>query len=105
MRCRQSSAGRRRARCERIMYPCSMPRNLILSLSSLLILCPSTWAQESRREVTTTTPDPVDSKPNSKDVPDVVSISTRFDRVVVLRVKFETELLGALEKAVKDNKI
>ncbi len=87
------------------MYPCSMPRNLILSLSSLMLLCPSMWAQESRREIATTTPDPVDSKPNSNDVPDVVAISTRFERVVVLRFKFETELLSALEKAVKDNKI
>ncbi len=70
-----------------------------------MLLCPSMWAQESRREIATTTPDPVDSKPNSNDVPDVVAISTRFERVVVLRFKFETELLSALEKAVKENKI
>lgn len=72
---------------------------------SLSFLCPWTWAQESRREITTTRPDPADSKPNSKDVPDVVTISTQFQRVVVLRFKFDTELLSALEKAVKDAKI
>jgi uncharacterized protein len=63
------------------------------------------WAQESRREITTTKPDPSDLKPNSKEVPETVSISTQFERVVILRFKFDTELLAALEKAVKDNKI
>lgn len=83
------------------MYPCSM-RSLILSL---LLLCPSMWSQESRREITTTTLNPADSKPNSKDVPQAYALTTRFERVVILRFKFDTELYSALEKALKDNKI
>jgi predicted DNA-binding protein with PD1-like motif len=71
---------------------------------SLLFLCPSMWAQETRREIAAAS-SPSDSKPNSKDVPEVTSIPTQFERVVVLRFKYETELLAALEKAVKDNKI
>jgi predicted DNA-binding protein with PD1-like motif len=63
------------------------------------------WGQETRRELGPTTPDPVDSQPNSKDVPDVQSFPSQFERVVVLRFKYDTELLSALEKAVKDNKI
>jgi predicted DNA-binding protein with PD1-like motif len=81
-----------------------MMRSLTVSVS-LLCLCLSMWGQESRREITTTKPDPVDSKPNSKEVPEVVSIPTQFERVVILRMKFETEMLSALERAVKENKI
>jgi uncharacterized protein len=77
-------------------------RSLILSL---LFLCPSIWAQESRREITTTVVSPNDSKPNSKEVPDVHVVPSQFERVVILRFKYDTELLSALEKAVKDNKI
>ena len=72
---------------------------------SLLSLCPWMRGQESRREVTTTVASPEDSKPNSKDVPEVQTIPTQFERVVILRFKYDTELLSALERAVKDNKI
>ena len=69
-----------------------------------MLLCLSMWGQESRREVPATAV-PADSKPNDKNVPEVVTVSTQFERVVVLRFKFDTELLSALEKAVKDSKI
>ncbi len=58
----------------------------------------------SRNEITTPL-SPSDSKPNSAAVPEIWSIPTQFERVVVLRFKYDTELLSALEKAVKDNKI
>jgi predicted DNA-binding protein with PD1-like motif len=38
-------------------------------------------------------------------VPDVYAIPTQFDRVVVLRFKFDTDLLAGLEKMVKQEKI
>jgi len=75
-------------------------RSLMLSL---MLLSPSMWGQQSRREISTTSPE--DAKPNSKDVPEIASYPTQFERVVVLRFKYETELLSALEKAVKDNNI
>jgi predicted DNA-binding protein with PD1-like motif len=61
-------------------------------------------AQESRREMVTAV-SPADAKPNNPAVPEVQSISTQFERVVVLRFKYGTELLSGLEQAVKQNKI
>ena len=60
-------------------------------------------AQVSRHEVTNAAGG--DERPNDPKVPDVVSIPTQFDRVVILRFKYQTELLSALEKAVKENRI
>ena len=62
------------------------------------------WARRRRREIATAV-SPADAKPNNPDVPEVQSIPTQFERVVVLRFKYETELLSGLEQAVKQNKI
>uniref|UniRef100_Q024H9 PPC domain-containing protein n=1 Tax=Solibacter usitatus (strain Ellin6076) TaxID=234267 RepID=Q024H9_SOLUE len=75
---------------------------------SLLILTFSLalGAQESRREITNAAPNPADdAKAPSDKVPDVYAISTQFDRVVILRFKFGTDLLAGLEKMVKQEKI
>jgi predicted DNA-binding protein with PD1-like motif len=61
-------------------------------------------AQESRREITPST-SPADSQPNSDKVPDVTKVSSQFERIVVLRFKYDTELLSALEKAIAAEKI
>src|ERR1043165_6170935 len=81
------------------MYPCSMRK-----LSLILFLCWTGAAQESRHEITTAI-SPADSKANDAKVPEVKSIPTQFERVVVLRFKFGTDLLAGLEQAVKQNKI
>jgi len=63
-------------------------------------------AQETRREIVNAAPTPEgDSHPNSDKIPDVYAISGQFDRVLVLRFKFKTDLLAGLEKVVKDEKI
>lgn len=62
-------------------------------------------AEVTRREITKATTPHDDSKPNSASVPDVYAISGKFDRMVVLRFKYQTDLLAGLEKAVKDQKI
>jgi predicted DNA-binding protein with PD1-like motif len=61
-------------------------------------------AQESRHEVTQSA-GAADAKPNDPKVPDVMSIPSQFERVVILRFKYQTELLSGLERAVKENKI
>jgi len=61
-------------------------------------------AQESRREITAATA-PEDSKPNNSKMPDAYAIPTQFERVVVMRFKYDTDLLAGLEKLVKDQKI
>ncbi len=73
---------------------------LTLSMAGAVAL-----AQQTRREVTNTTTPEQDSKPNSPSVPDVYAVSGQFDRIVVLRFKYQTDLLAGLEKMVKEQKI
>ena len=63
-------------------------------------------AQQTRKEVVNPSPSPADdAKANSDRVPDAYAIDTRFDRVVILRFKFDTDLLAGIEKMVKQEKI
>jgi predicted DNA-binding protein with PD1-like motif len=63
-------------------------------------------AQVTRTEATHAAKDPAeDSKPNSDSVPSAIAVSSQFDRVVILRVKYDTDLLSAMEQIVKEQKI
>jgi predicted DNA-binding protein with PD1-like motif len=76
------------------------------SLLLLVTLAAALSAQETRREVTNAAATPADdAKGLSASVPDVYAVSTQFDRVVVLRFKFGTDLLAGLEKTVRQEKI
>jgi predicted DNA-binding protein with PD1-like motif len=46
-----------------------------------------------------------DSRPNDPKVPDSYSLSGHFERIVVMRMKFKTDLLGEMEKQVKQDHI
>ena len=75
-------------------------RMLILIAASLTLAS----AQETRREITTPTA-PEDSHPNTTKVPDAYAVPSQFERVVVLRFKYDTDLLAGLERMVKEQKI
>jgi hypothetical protein len=62
-------------------------------------------AQQTRTEVTKPTTPADDSKPNSDSVPEVYALSGRFERIVVLRFKYQADLLAGLERMVKEQKI
>jgi hypothetical protein len=63
-------------------------------------------AQETRREITNNAPTPAgDAKANSDQVPDVYAVASQFQRVLIFRFKYQTDLLAGLEKMVKENKI
>ena len=73
---------------------------------SFLVLAAVLPAQQSRREVTNPSTNPADdTKPNSNSVPDVSAISTQFDRILILRFKYDTDLLAGIEKMVKQERI
>ena len=77
---------------------------VVIGLASVLTF--AAYAQkplQSRTEVTK--PTARDAEPNSDKVPDVYAITSQFQRVVVLRFKFNADLLAGLEKAVKDQNI
>ncbi len=72
----------------------------------IFVLALTAGAQESRHEITNAAANPADdTKGLSDKVPDVYAMSTQFDRVVLLRFKFDTDLLAGLEKMVKQEKI
>jgi predicted DNA-binding protein with PD1-like motif len=81
-------------------------KHLLLILVCALALATQAAAQESRHEITNPAANPADdAKGLSEQVPDVYAIPTQFDRVVILRFKFDTDLLAGLQKMVKQEKI
>lgn len=79
-------------------------RKLILVLAAIAPVA-TLLAQQSRTEVTKATTPHDDAKPNSPRVPDVYAIGGHFERVVVLRFKYQTDLLAGLEKMMKEQKV
>ena len=72
----------------------------------IAVVCTLGLAQQTRREIVNPSPNPADDKkPNSDKVPDVYSIEGRFERVLVWRFKFGTDLLAGIQKMVKEQKI
>ena len=61
-------------------------------------------AQETKVELTSPATE-CDSKPNSDAVPDVYTVDGRFETVMIVRMKYKTDLLAGLENAVRKNKI
>jgi len=61
--------------------------------------------EQTRTEVVKPTTPQDDSKPNSDQVPEVYAISGQFERIVVLRFKYQADLLDGIEKMVKEQKI
>ena len=81
-------------------------KHSLLILVCALVLATQMAAQETRREITNPAANPADdAKGLSEKVPDVYAIPTQFDRVVILRFKFDTDLLAGLQKMVKQEKI
>jgi predicted DNA-binding protein with PD1-like motif len=71
-----------------------------------LVLAAALCAEVKKTVVVKPSPDPKDdAKPNSAAVPEVSAMSGKLDRVVVLRFKYQADLLAGIEKAVKDHKI
>jgi predicted DNA-binding protein with PD1-like motif len=73
---------------------------LTLALAGLLS------AGQTRREVVNASRSPADdARPNSDQVPDVYAVTGRFERIVTLRFKFDTDLLAGLQRMVKQENI
>ena len=72
----------------------------------MLTISFSLAAQETRREVIHSTGDPAqDARANSDQAPDVFALSGHLERIVVLRFKYDTDLLAGLQKMIKQEKI
>lgn len=72
----------------------------------LLAASLSLSAQETRREVVHSAPNPADdTRPNSDRVPEVYAMNASLQHIVILRFKFGTDLLAGLQRMVKEEKI
>jgi predicted DNA-binding protein with PD1-like motif len=80
-------------------------RHAIPSALTICLIASLTLAQQSKKEVTRPANPAQDNKPNSDSVPDVYAISGQFQRVVILRFKYNTDLLAGLQKMVEKQKI
>jgi len=77
-------------------------KTLVLFLTIVAALS----AEETRREIVNAAPTPAeDAKGLSDGVPDVYAIKGQFDRILVLRFKYKTDLLAGIEKMVKQENI
>ena len=79
-------------------------KKVVLILFCLVVINLA-YSQKTQIQVTKPTTEYDDSKPNSKDVPEVITQTDHFERIVVVRFKFDTDLLEGLEKAVRKERI
>ncbi|SPF52630.1 conserved exported hypothetical protein [Candidatus Sulfopaludibacter sp. SbA4] len=75
------------------------------AIAALAVLAAAVLAQQTRKEIVRPSTPHDDSKPNSPSVPDVVAINGKFERILTLRFKYQTDLLAGMEKMVKEQKI
>ncbi|MFB3826761.1 MAG: PPC domain-containing DNA-binding protein [Bryobacteraceae bacterium] len=74
-------------------------------LLAVLAAAGTAAGQRTRTEVVKPTTPADDAKPNSDKVPEVYAVSGQFQRILVLRFKYQADLLAGLERMVKENKI
>jgi predicted DNA-binding protein with PD1-like motif len=80
-------------------------RIIALAISAVVACSAILFAQQTRTEVTKTTTPLDDSKPNSNQVPEAYGVSGQFERILVLRFKYETDLLAGMENMVQKHHI
>lgn len=82
-------------------------KNFLLPFGVAVVVACSAilFAQQTRTEVTKSTTPFDDSKPNSAEVPEAYAVSGQFERIVVLRFKYETDLLAGIEKMVQEQHV
>lgn len=74
-------------------------------LIGLSVILGTLSAAPTRTEVTKATTPEDDAKPNSDKVPDVYAVDGQFERILILRFKYEADLLSGLEKMVKEHRV
>ena len=74
--------------------------------TSILLACALSlaFAQQTRREITNT-PSAADHQPNNPQVPEAYAISSQFEKVVIFRFKYQTDLLAGLEAMIRQSHI
>ena len=77
-----------------------------IRIALALVIATALPAQQTRTEVVKPSAKPAeDAKPNNDSVPDVYAIPARLERLVVLRFKYQADLLDGLTRMVAQQKI
>lgn len=80
-----------------------MARVIWTAMLAVSVCC---LAQQSRREVVHHAANAADeARPNSPDIPDAVAFQVHLERVLVLRFKYNTDLLAGINKMVQQEKV
>ena len=75
-------------------------------LTAMLALSVCCLAQQTRREVVRHGTNPADDrKPNRPNVPDARTFNVHLERLLVLRLKYNTDLLAEINKMVQQEKV
>lgn len=80
-----------------------MNRRLLLGSVCLLATITAAWAERTQVVVVKPTTPRDDARDNSDDVPEAVAAVGRFERVLVLRFKYQADLLAGLERLVRQH--
>jgi predicted DNA-binding protein with PD1-like motif len=76
------------------------------TIGIILLATSALWGQQTRKEIVNAAATPADDAKGVSDaVPDVYAVSGNFSRVVVLRFKYDVDLLAAMEKMIAQEKI
>jgi predicted DNA-binding protein with PD1-like motif len=70
-------------------------------LAIILLTAASALAQQTQTELVKPTTPEQDARANSAEVPEAYAIESQFDRVVLLRFKYKTDLLAAMENMIE----
>jgi predicted DNA-binding protein with PD1-like motif len=73
------------------------------ALLFVTLLAVALTAQQTRKEIVNT--GTRDSQPNDPKVPDAYAISTQFERVLIFRFKYQTDLLDGMERMIQQNHV
>jgi predicted DNA-binding protein with PD1-like motif len=71
----------------------------------VLITVTKLYSQQSRKEVIKATTPAQDGKANSDSVPKVYAVEGEFERVIILRFKYKTDLLLGLDSMIRQKGI
>jgi predicted DNA-binding protein with PD1-like motif len=83
-----------------------MKNFVILLCVSIIAACSALlFGQQTRTEVIKATTPFDDTKPNSSEVPEAYAITSQFDRVLVLRLKHDTDLLAGIESMIQKHRV
>ena len=76
-----------------------------MTLVFMLVILSTAMAQKTQIEVTSTANPGEDTRPNNPEIPEVITQSGNFERIVVARLKNQVDILEGLKTAVEKEKI